>query len=100
MATVLFLFSIWTGSEENVKLRFWVVVSIALVMGLVLGFILPRLTKLGLAIAGGALGFFISMILYGTLFFNIPSSPAELLFNNFMILGSGLGIILGYEFSE
>jgi hypothetical protein len=76
------------------------VVSISLIAGLVLGFFLPRLTRLGLAIAGGALGFFITMILYGIMLFNIPSQPAELLFNNLMILGTGIGMILGFEFSE
>lgn len=100
VGTCFFLFSIWTGTESNQTKRFWIVVVFALVVGLTAGFFLPSLTRLGLAISGGALGFFIAMLFYTLFLFKIKSEPAHLLFNNLMGIAAVVGTIFGYEFHQ
>jgi hypothetical protein len=100
LGTCFFIFSIWTGTESNQTTRFWTVIGFSLVVGLTAGFFLPSLTRLGLAVSGGALGFFISMLIYSLFLVKLKSEPAQLLFYNLVGIGAIIGIIFGYEFHQ
>ena len=94
----LFLFSIWNGDESNQAVRFYTIVVFSLIVGIAVGALLPGLIRLGLAVTGGALGFFVVVILYGLFLFKITSEPASLWFNNLIVFGIMIGAIFGFEY--
>ena len=91
------LLNIWDATETNQSMRMWTVMVLGLIGGLVLGWFLPKLERLGLAVSGGALGFFIGLILYGFFLFKVSSEPANLIFYEICLLCTILGFIFGYE---
>lgn len=92
------LLNIWDATETNQSVRMWTVLVLGLIAGLILGWFLPKLERLGLAVSGAALGFFIGLILYGFLLFKISSEPAFLIFYQICLICTLLGFIFGYEY--
>jgi hypothetical protein len=76
------------------------VIGFSVVVGFVTGFLLPSLTRLGLALAGAALGFFLGVILYGVVLFKVNSEPGQLWFKNLIIQAMLVGAIFGYEYHQ
>lgn len=81
-------------------MRFYTVVIFSAIVGVAVGALLPGLIRLGLAVTGGALGFFVMVILYGLFLFKITSEPATLWFNNLIVFGIAIGAIFGFEYHK
>lgn len=94
------LLNLWDATETNQSVRTWTIFVLGLSAGLALGWFLPKLERLGLAVSGGALGFFIGLILYGFLLFHIKSEPAYLIFYQICLICVLIGFIVGYEYHE
>ena len=99
-STFMFLLTIWTGNDSNENFRFWSIFTFSLLVGVTCGFFLPSMTRLGLTISGGTLGFVAGIVFYNVFLSWIKSKPASLLFYNTVIVGSVIGSIFGFEYHQ
>ena len=100
LSTFMFLLTIWTGNQSNEEFRFWSIFVFSLLVGLTFGFFLPSMTRLGLTVSGGTLGFVGGVIFYNVFLSWMKARPASLMFYNTVVAASIVGMIVGFEFHQ
>lgn len=95
----LFLFGVWT-SQNSSSYKGYIILAIALAAGLLFGYIVMRISWIGLVISGAILGFFVSLFLFLLIFFRIISYPPNLLLYNLLLIGLIAGAIAGFEYTD
>jgi hypothetical protein len=71
---VFFLFSIWTGANTQ-DYKGWVILIFAIFVGISVGFLIMSMSRIGLMVTGGVLGFFASLTLHALLLYKINAIP-------------------------